>query len=129
MAAYDITEAEVQAIMPSYPTSMAPHITVSTLIVKEHLDGTVNTDAINKEINRWLAAHFAATMEALTTSEGAGKVQATYQRGEAGKGLESTQYGQNAIAMDASGKLKALSEGASATLLFKNVEEPWQKIS
>lgn len=68
--------------------------------------------ALLAEIERWMTAHFiAATRERQTVKEEAGGAKVQYT-GEFAKGLNSTSYGQNAIAMDISGELAMLGDRA-----------------
>lgn len=122
-----VTEAEVQAIMEDYPDDLDPYIAVATLLVDEELDGLGMSDSRLKEIERWLSAHFAATATPLAKAEGVGKISQTLQRGRDGEGLATTQYGQNAIALDSSGTLAALSKGRKTVVDFGAVQEPWQE--
>lgn len=122
-----VTDADVQAIMEDYPDALAPFIAVATLLVDEELEPLgVLSDSRLIEIERWLAAHFAATMTPLTTQAGAGSVSMALQRSSPGKGLQATQYGQQAIALDSTGRLKALSDGAVVAVSFGATREPWQ---
>jgi len=123
-----VTEEEVQAIMEEYPDDLTPFMTVASLLVEEELVpiGVLSDDRL-KEIERWLSAHFAAVRTPLATQEGAGPVTQSNQRGSPGKGLASTQYGQNAISLDTTGTLAALAEGTStSSAMIDAVLEDWQ---
>lgn len=125
-----VTEQEVQAIMPDYPDDLSPFIAAAHLLVDEELDDTVLSAARLKEIERWLSAHFAGTYTPLATQESATVVAQTLQRGLNGRRLETTQYGQNAVALDTTGKLKQISDGtASYSAMISAVLEPFQEES
>lgn len=68
------------------------------------------------EIEKWLAAHFLATLDPRTESEEFVDVWRGKYQGKTGKGLEATIYGQQALALDTSGSL------ASAGLKRATVE-------
>ena len=124
-----VTPAEVQAIMEHYPADLTPFIADANLMVTEDLaDSSMSDDRLAK-IEKYLSAHFASIYDPLTTQEGvagAGSIQERFQRGQVGKGLESTQYGQQAIFWDSTGTLKRLSNGVSGTVSVDNVAEDWQ---
>lgn len=122
-----VTEAEVQAIMEDYPDDLEPFIELATLMVDEELADRGMTASRLKQIEKWLAAHFAATMTPLTTQEAAGSVSQSLQRGSPGQGLMATQYGQQAVSLDVSGRLRALSSGTVVNVDFGAVRESWQE--
>lgn len=77
----------------------AANITVTDLLGSS----TELSDAQKKEIERWFTAHLmASTRVQQAKSEKALDASITYQ-GETGKGLESTHYGQMALALDTTG--------------------------
>ena len=121
-----VTAAEVQAIMPDYPDDLTPFILVAHILVDEELDDTVLSADRLKEIERWLSAHFAAVHTALPSQESAGPVAQTLQRGLNGRRLETTQFGQQAIALDTTGRLKAINEGSAGVAMIAAVQEPFQ---
>lgn len=76
-------------------------------------------DVLLKQIEKWLTAHLAAsTREQMVKKAGAGPASATFYGDAEGKGLESTPYGQQAIALDYTGTLKRIS-GGKLTLTFE----------
>lgn len=77
-------------------------------IVDNRLDGHT-TDANLKLIEKWLSAHLCAMREQRVNRERVGPVTQEYEGGEYGRGLESTRYGQQAIALDPTGRLEAIS--------------------
>jgi len=55
-----------------------------------------------------LSAHYVCLIDPRATDIGDGDTRVSLQRGQDGKGLESTQYGQAAILLDGSGTLGSL---------------------
>lgn len=122
-----VSEAEVQAIMPDYPDDLTTAISMANLVVTEDLEtlGTLSDDRL-KEVERWLAAHFAATISPLTTQESVGSVSQGLQRGTTSLGFGTTQYGQNAMTLDTTGTLRRMAERKVVPLMFGSVSETWQ---
>lgn len=102
-----VTVSEVKEIINTSltDTQISAMITVANLLVTRHV-GTCANAAEKKEIERWLAAHFVAVRDPREEELEVDDVVAVFQRGTSGKGLESTDYGQNALAIDCSGGLK-----------------------
>lgn len=83
------------------------HMTTANVLVDSNLAGRLSEEELT-EIETWLAAHYIAlTSERVAKKEGAGGASIEYA-GEFGAGLSATQYGQVAIALDASGTLASL---------------------
>jgi len=100
----DIPEADILAYIKS----------ASELV--NYSIGSSLADSLKDEVIRWLSAHLiASTREQQLHSAGAGTAKAVFQ-GKSGLGLDSTLYGQQAKALDISGKLAAL--GQKAATLF-----------
>jgi len=113
--------------MADYPDDLTPFIDLANLLVTEELsDFDTLSDERLVEIERWLSAHFAAVHTPLTTQESA-KVSASFQRGAVGMGLLSTQYGQQAVALDSSGTLNAMAQGVSVMPNIESYTERWQE--
>ena len=72
-------------------------------------DSVLDSDDL-EIIERWLAAHLYAHADQLLSSKSTADASGTYQ-GKTGMGLESTQYGQTAMDMDASGCLRSMNKG------------------
>lgn len=72
-------------------------------------DGLDLTDAeVEKQLQLWLAAHYLTVYEGVIQSQNvAGEYSVTYAR-IVGEGLRSSPYGQQAIALDPTGKLTKL---------------------
>ena len=62
------------------------------------------------QIEKFLAAHFAATVYPTVSRQGLGPLSETFAV-KGGTGLESTRYGQNAVGLDPTGELKKFSDG------------------
>jgi hypothetical protein len=69
-------------------------------------------------LERWLSAHFYCMMDPNYKSKSTAGASATFQRPQDGKGLESTSYGQMAVAMDYSGALKNLTNKERARAIW-----------
>lgn len=104
---------EVKAIIDTTLTSTVinSYITSANVYVDEVLTGKGLSDAILKEIERWLSAHMiASTKERQSKEEGAGGAFIKYT-GYWSTGLLGTSYGQMAVSLDSSGTLDALTKG------------------
>ena len=110
-----VTEEEVEEIIEvdSAILSLDPFITAANLLVTEELydDSAIDfSESRYKEIERWLAAHFTAIRDMRSAAERAGTVGQEFQY-NLGLNLQVTIYGQQALALDTSGTLAALSQG------------------
>jgi len=81
-------------------------------------DETGVSDELLASIEKWVAAHFVAIRDQRPKSEKVGDASITYH-GTSGKGLEFTPYGQQALLLDTTGRLKSIG-GKRAT--FKAVD-------
>lgn len=111
------TATEVKQIIDTdlSDTIVEAYISAANYTVTEVLGSdTTLADGHKTEIERWLTAHLiAATREQQAIEEGAGGAKIKYQ-GVTGKGLEGTMYGQQVLAMDATGKMRKLSGRAAS---------------
>ncbi len=117
-----VTEDDVRKLLRENATDMpndqvALHITIADLIVTEDLTSTVLTAARKIQIELYLAAHFAV----LAWERGGIGDQSIGDSKERYKfissktlGYTSTRFGQQALSLDISGKLKELDDAASA---------------
>lgn len=108
----NVTAQELQGII-EVPTELdlAPFIATASLIVTEDLANQGLSAARLKQIELYLAAHFAAIKDehgALKSSETL-NAKETYG-GSFTKGLNLTRYGQQAIVFDTSGILANMAE-------------------
>lgn len=103
-----VTDSEVKAIIDT-ALDTTTFITTAHLIVTEDLDGLGYSDDRLKQIELYLAAHFTALMEENggLTRRKFGDSDESYALVK-GNGLMMTRYGQQAMALDTSGKLKEL---------------------
>jgi len=90
----------------------------SNLIDELFEDETGVSDELLASIEKWVAAHFVAIRDQRPKSEKVGDASITYH-GTSGKGLEFTPYGQQALLLDTTGRLKSIG-GKRAT--FKAVD-------
>lgn len=104
-----VTTEEVEAIIDTTLTDISAFITAANLTVTARLgdDEDLSDDQL-KEIERWLAAHLVAIRDPRLKAEGADGATATYEKGQLGKSLEFTSYGQQVLMLDTSGKMKTL---------------------
>ena len=100
-----VTDLEVKEIIETL-LDMTPFIGTATLIVDEDLVGQGLSDARLREIELYLAAHFTTLRERQLQSEEFGDAKDVFL-GQVGKGLSSSIYGQQAIALDTTGELKS----------------------
>lgn len=107
-----VVAADVTAILDNTALTdveVEVYITSANALVNQALSGAGLSETILKEIERYVAAHLiSVTRERVAEREGAGGAFINYT-GKYGGGLESTGYGQTAIAMDTTGQLAALS--------------------
>ena len=102
-----VTSAEVKLIMDGCTTDSATinaFITSASLLIdRVYVNDTSMTDALLKEIERWMAAHMiASTVFRTTSDEKVGDASVKYT-GQWGKKLESTSYGQMVLMLDTTG--------------------------
>lgn len=90
-------------------STLLVYIQAADQLVQAVYDGVTDvSSAQKKEIERWLTAHLvASTREPQVQGVKATDVTVQYQ-GLTGKGLESTHYGQGALALDTTGRLRNL---------------------
>ena len=100
-----VNNCDVQAIMPeTVITEFAPYIAAAHSVVEANLLNLGIADATLKEIERWLAAHFASINDPLVKSDRTGDASSTFH-GNSGLGLDFTPYGQQAKLLDPTGTL------------------------
>ena len=109
-----VTVAEVREILPAATKLTDPQIssaiTAANLYVTEELEGEpCMTDERLKEVEKWMSAHIATTIDGnggstrRIKSENLEKEYATSSN--MGDGLKSTRFGQMAIMFDCTGTL------------------------
>lgn len=96
-----VTGSEVLEIIDTVliAAEITPFIAVATLIVDDVLSGAGYSVALEKEIERWLTAHFVAVRDPRVSQESFGGGSQRFH-GESGMGFEHTPYGQQVLALD-----------------------------
>jgi hypothetical protein len=102
-----VSDSDVQAIFPT-TLNTQPFIETASVYVDTYLTGSGTPEPVLREIERYLAAHFACCADPRATDIGDGDTRVRLQRGQDGTGFASTQYGQAALALDGTGTLRAL---------------------
>lgn len=112
-----VTGDEVKEIINTTLTSaqLAPFITAANLLVTKKCSAAgYSTDEL-KEIERWLAAHFASVRDPSSSalvSKTIGEASETYQVGKGSSSvsfsLETTRYGAQALLLAYAGCLNSL---------------------
>ena len=106
-----VSEAEVKEIIET-TKDLTAHIKTATAFVDTLFASSTLSAAHLMEIERWLAAHFAA----LTDQEEGAIIVEEHSDHKAkyvevkGEGLSLTRYGQQAIVLDTSGTLATVSK-------------------
>lgn len=124
-----VTEDEVRSLVDSdEELSLAPFIAtanaVADLVDSNDADGVL-TDAMLKEIEKYLSAHFYEHRDPQYTSRATAGASASFQ-GQFGMALDSSKWGQTAKMLDVTGYLASMSRGKSkavATWLGKRPSE------
>lgn len=109
--AISINEADVNKVITTSLSSISYQVQAAELLVNEDLVNIGLTDDRLKQIGVYLAAHLVALSDSglRIKSLNLDGVHRTYF-GETGKGLMATQYGQIAMDMDPTGKLRDLNK-------------------
>lgn len=105
-----VTEAEVRAIMLDIDpnlTDLSPFITAANLLVTQVCTDSSLSDALLKEIERWLSAHYVCMADPRLMSEGIQSAKDVYES-KVDLGLDVSRYGQQAKRLDTSGALARL---------------------
>lgn len=116
------TATEVRQIMDQNITITDTNIDAfiigaNALVTEVFKNDTTLTATLKEEIERWLTAHMiASTVERMPAKAKGGPAEVTYT-GKWDMGLESTPYGQQAMALDTTGKLRALTTGRAVKVL------------
>ena len=110
-----VTDPEVKQIINTDITT-DPFITTANVLVNKIEANGISDSGHLKEIERWLAAHFVAVRDnraAGLSDFSVGDADEKYLKSSFAltKGLGSTYYGQQAVALDTSGTLVSLGKG------------------
>lgn len=110
---------EVEEILSTQigAVALTAHVIAANALVDAQLLGQGYPEALLKEIERWLAAHFACMQDPRLKSQGVQDAQTTYE-GQTGMGLNASRYGQQAIVLDVNGVLTRLGQAQSALEVF-----------
>lgn len=120
-----VTDAEVKKILVT-TIETTPFIATASLIVDENLEGQGLSDARLKQIELYLSAHLACTMDPRLTSESTGDASNTYQTASAGgKGLDATTYGQQVKMLDTTGLLASIEKPRASLYTIKTSVDSW----
>jgi len=114
------TTAEVLEIMDTTlsESELLPYLTSANVFVTQALASSGLSDDTLKEIERWMAAHFAAmTKERQAKEAGAGGAYIKYA-GEWGTSLNATTYGQVAMGLDSTNTLANLQKGKTTPFIY-----------
>lgn len=117
--AFRVTVNDVKAIFETTlgADNIEAFIRSANVVINDNLTGKGIADATLKELERWLAAHFAAHMDPVAGSEKIGDAQVKYllamSSGADGLGLNNTPYGQQARILDPTGILASIGKPAA----------------
>jgi hypothetical protein len=115
-----VTSDEVKEIIEVPSTlTLTAFITAANVLVNQNLTASGLDDDLLKEIERWLAAHFAAIRVRQLASQDIGEGKDQYQY-KLDLGLRVTMYGQQAIMLDPTGILDRLTHQRKQ-LMFETI--------
>lgn len=122
-----VTAAEVKEIIATALTGTAldPFITIANQLVTNLLGNKASlTDAIRKEIERWLSAHYVAIYENLNAGRGIlsfGGIKGSENKQPGiGVGLKNSSYGLTAIELDITGTLVNLGNKTASVSIINS---------
>lgn len=116
-----VTGSEVKAVLETdlAVSQVAPFIEGAHQFVNETIDSDPRvSDALEKEIERWLAASLVTAYDPRVSEEDVGDGSVRFQ-GRSDLGFLSNRYGQHAVQLDPTGKLQRLAQGESKTFRFQ----------
>lgn len=104
-----VTGAAVKQILETDLTAveLQPFIIAANALIDARIPTAELSPATLKEIERWLAAHFACAKDPRAQSEKIGNEYQVSYTGTTGAGLMATIYGQTAVSLDRTGSLAA----------------------
>lgn len=119
-----VTANEVKEIFDTdlEDASLSAFINSANLLVTALLTGKYST-AILKDIEKWLAAHFAAHMDPVAENEEMGDGKNKYMLGKRGMGLEGTPYGAQVKLLDYLGILAEAGKPSAVIQTALEVED------
>lgn len=115
----DVAEIIDTSIADTTPFITTAHNLIE--VVLDTADQTLLGEDLLAEIEKWLAAHFVSIREPRVRSTTVGAARDEYMLGaNTGDGLRSTPYGQQACAIDLTGKLAIIGKSQNAS--FKAID-------
>jgi len=121
-----VTGTEVKTIFETdmIESELTPFITSVNTFINATTDLLTLSDALLKEIEMWLSAHFASAKDQRITYQSFGDSKAKFQ-GEYTYGLNATDYGQRAIMLDTTGTLADIASNLqTASIVAYPVDYP-----
>lgn len=116
----------VRAIHPNIPSTvdLDGFIDTATKLVDKVAEcaGSDLDDQHLELLERWLAAHFYTVIYPTLKSKSIGSASQTFHTGTNGTKLESTPFGQQALALDTSGCLEKIT-GETVSLTWLGTDE------
>lgn len=99
------------------------HIQSATTLVDSLLSDAGHTAAHLETITAWVASHFYVVSDPRFLQQKSEENFETYQRGELGRALESTNYGQQAMILDTTGILARYNEAIQSGKVFEKEKD------
>lgn len=119
--AWRTSKEEVRAIIDTDSNiNVAPFIDTANALtnhVSSQDAANILTTALLLQIETYLAAHFYSRRDPQYQTKKTGDASAEFQ-GRTGLRLDSTYWGQDAMTLDVTGTLRALSKGARASIAW-----------
>ncbi len=114
-----VTSEEVANLIGKAGTDTCQYIEVAHILVSENLSNSGLSDNRKKLVELYLAGHFAtiSLKNGTLKRKKIGEAEEEYVSPEVGKGLLSTHYGQQAVMLDESGILGALTTSTTKALI------------
>jgi len=117
-----VSNVEVKEIFNTDITDTSTFIVAANTVINNELSAEITSGDVDtatlKEMERWLAAHFACSWDQQPVEEKLGEAGVRYQ-GKFDKGLESTTYGQRVLLLDPTGRLAS---GSRKVSTFKAID-------
>lgn len=90
-----------------YPTAqpVPPFLMTASMLVDTYLGTSGLSVGLLAEIERWLTAHLMNLGSGAVVRRRMGSTDISYERGQLGKGLQATRFGQTVLALDSTGIL------------------------
>lgn len=103
-------------------SSLTPAMQTATILIDRVITcatrkGVTISDEEAEILERYLAAHYYGHGDQFYSSKSTSGASGSFQ-GQTGMGLEASQYGQTALALDPSGCLRAINKGATVGMVW-----------